>query len=81
MKTLYVYSAKWCRPCQNLKEVLKASDLNIDQMITVDVDDWPDIAKENNIRSVPTCILKLDGVEVARKTGAMTLYQLGEFLR
>ena len=80
MKTLYVFSAEWCRPCSQLKEVLKTSDLPVDQIIKVDVDDWKDIAKEHNIRSIPTSILKEDGVEIRRKTGAMTLAQLKEFL-
>lgn len=80
MKTLYVFSAQWCNPCKQLKETLKSSDIPVDQIITIDVDDWKDVTKEHNVRSVPTSILKVDGVEVARKTGAMTPVQLKEFV-
>lgn len=80
MKTLLVFSAEYCQPCKRFKEVLKTSDLNVDQIVTIDVDEWKEETKEHNVRSVPTCILKVDGVEVGRKTGVMNINQLKDFL-
>lgn len=81
MKTLKIFTASWCQPCQQLKKVVKElsypEDLNI---VTVDIESWKDEVIEANIRSVPTTILLINGEEVARKTGMMSEEALRYFL-
>lgn len=80
MKTLKIYSAEWCGPCKQLKAVLPSVDLVDVNLLQIDVEAWKDEAKSDNVRSVPTLILLEDGVEIKRKTGAMTKDQLLEFV-
>ena len=80
MVTLKVYSLKTCQPCQQLKKILSANDLNI-PVTTIDVDAWKEEAKADQIRAVPTLILLENGVEVRRTSGAKTLDQLKEFIK
>ena len=52
-----LYYAKWCMPCKSISQTL--SDLKINfrdtiQIIAVNVDEFPIIALEQNVKSVPT---------------------------
>ena len=50
-------------------------------MITVDVDESPELSDEFNIRAVPTVFLFEDGVQVDRKSGGMTKSSLDTFAK
>ena len=76
MRTLKVFTATWCQPCQQLKTVLSKTDLAGVSLVTVDVDAWKEEAIANNIRSVPTMVLYENNVELARKTGVMQSEQI-----
>ena len=76
---LKVFSATWCQPCQQLKQVLKNNDIGI-PVLTIDVDSYKELCIESQVRSVPTIILEKDGVEIKRTTGNKTLAQLQEFV-
>lgn len=84
MIKLEKYSARWCQPCRALSATL--SEINLEtaniMLIEHDVDLMPrtDIAALG-IRGVPTLILYDDGVEIARKTGALTADELKAFLK
>ena len=80
MRTLKVYTATWCQPCQQLKKVLSDFSDSAVNVVTVDVDAWKDEAKQAGIRSVPTSILFEGDTELARKTGAMTVEGLKFFV-
>lgn len=80
MKTLKIYSAEWCGPCKQLKAILPSVDLGDVNLLQIDVEAWKDEAKADNVRSVPTLIVIEDGVEIKRKTGAMSKDQLLEFV-
>lgn len=80
MKALKIFSATWCVPCQNLKKVLQDTEVPVDNLRVYDVDQSAELAKEFGIRGVPTLILLEDGVEIKRKTGAMSREQLLEFV-
>jgi thioredoxin 1 len=70
-KELKVFSATWCSPCKSLKKFLQEEDLGI-QVTTYDIDSYIELAKEYNVRSVPTSIILVDGKEVQRYTGYRT---------
>lgn len=53
--------------------------LNVDQITTIDVDQWGELCREHNIRSVPTLLLLENNVEVKRKTGRQSRAQIQAF--
>lgn len=69
MKQLIIFKASWCSPCKALAEVLKTTNVPVDKITTIDIDEFPNTSSEYNVRSVPTLLLKVDGVEVKRTTG------------
>lgn len=82
MNTVIKFSASWCKPCSVLQKQI--DDLVIDPDICkfefYDIDEYPELAKEYNIRSLPTLVkLNESLVEVSRKSGSMSNSQLMEF--
>jgi len=83
MLQLNKYSAVWCQPCRtlsaNLGQIdLDAADISLNEF---DVDLLErSVLKDLGIRGVPTLILVRDGVEIGRKTGALTPDELRKFL-
>ena len=81
MKELLVFSAPWSTACQPYKKTLLDVSLANETVLIIDVDEDPETAAKYQIRSVPTSILLVDGVIHRRKTGAMQLDQLKEFIK
>lgn len=78
-KVLVKFSASWCQPCKALAKVIEENPPEI-PVIEIDIDDSPELAKQYNVRGVPTLVLVEDGDEVKRKIGALTVSQLKEFV-
>ena len=58
MKVAKYFSATWCGPCKAFKPIIQElSDEGYDITI-LDVDTNSDLAKQYNIRSVPTTIIE-----------------------
>lgn len=57
-KKIIIFSAPWCSPCRIFKPVLDkiSKELEI-PFYGVNIDEYPDLAQELNIRSVPTTFL------------------------
>lgn len=79
-KVLLKASATWCQPCKNLQNVIDSTELNVDEIQLIDIDENPDFAYEYGIRGIPTLILYEDGSEVRRTSGALTKEQLIQFI-
>lgn len=79
-KVLLKASASWCQPCKNLQNVIDSTELNVDEIQMIDIDENPDFAYEYGIRGIPTLILYEDGSEVRRTSGALTKEQLIQFI-
>ena len=79
-KVLLKASASWCQPCKNLQNVIDSTELNVDEIQLIDIDENPDFAYEYGIRGIPTLILYEDGSEVRRTSGALTKEQLIQFI-
>jgi len=79
--TLFEFWAPWCMPCRAMKPIVKKvlAGLNGIELIDINVDENPDMAREYNIRTIPTLILK-KGEQVERLTGTASSEQLKEFL-
>ena len=58
--------------------VLETMDINI---LKVNVDEYPEIARRFGIMSIPTLIIFEDGKEVAKNIGFMSKEALTEFLK
>jgi thioredoxin 1 len=83
MKMILYFTADWCNPCKQTKPIVE--ELNREQIIAkffiIDVDSDIEMAKDFEIRSVPTFVVMKDNVEIHRTTGAKTRQQLEELIR
>jgi len=67
--------AEWCAPCRLMAPVLNqlAADLDGNCYVgKVNIERYPDLARQYRIRSIPTLILYKNGVEVQRIVGVKT---------
>ncbi len=69
-----LYSAEWCNPCKQLKQLLKEKGI---EYTPVDIDKDPELARVNAVRGVPTLVREDTG---QRLVGAVTPEQLRVFL-
>ena len=67
------FNATWCGPCKMLKPVLEEiSEEKSFKIVSVDVDNNMELAKEYGIMTIPCLILFKDGKEVKRSVGLKT---------
>ena len=76
------FYADWCGPCQmlapNLEQLDKEGGINI---IKVNVDEIPDLARQFRIMSIPTLMLFKEGKFVKKVLGYMPIESLREFVK
>lgn len=81
---LFYFTAKWCGPCQRIKPLLQkiseGSDSSKIKFFMIDIDENEDIAKEFNIRSVPTFYL-YKKKELIGQTGGGDIKKVQELLK
>lgn len=63
------FFATWCGPCKMLGPVLESLE-NV-EVLKIDVDECPNLAKEYGIMSVPTLMLFRNGDLKAKSSGFM----------
>lgn len=70
-KVLVDFYANWCGPCKMLRPILEsiASERSDKKIISIDVDEAEDLAREYGIISIPCVILFEDGKEINRSIG------------
>lgn len=81
MRHILYFTADWCNPCKKVRPIVE--ELNRDSAVKfqfIDVDQETDMAKNMNVRSVPTFVVIENGSEVKRATGAQTREQLQELM-
>ncbi len=77
------YWAEWCGPCKMIGPVLAqiATDYKGKVVIAkVNIDENPTAPQRYGVRGIPTLMLFKDGEVEATKVGAVTQFQLAEFL-
>ena len=77
-RILVDFYADWCGPCKMMGTVLETMNADI---LKVNVDNYPEIARKFGIMSIPTLIIFEDGKAVAKNVGFMTKEDLTEFLK
>ena len=77
-KILVDFYADWCGPCKMMGTGLETMDAN---SLKVNVDNYPEIAKQFGIMSIPTLMIFEDGKAIAKNVGFMTKEDLTEFLK
>ena len=74
--------APWCSPCKTLTPVLESISENYKELKVIkhNIDDFPNVATNENIRSIPTLYLYKDGVQVETIVGAQPESQIVSIL-
>ena len=72
MKTVKYFSATWCGPCQTFKPIMSEIANEGHSVQFIDIDQQEDLARQYNVRSVPTVVIEQNGSEVNRLIGATT---------
>lgn len=69
--TVGYFTAPWCGPCRMLRPVLEQLEAENEGLTVtrIDVDSFPEIAKEFQIMSVPTLFFYSDAYRVAEVIG------------
>ena len=83
LPVLVDFWAEWCGPCKVIAPHLEEiADAKKEKLVVgkLNIDDFPDIANDYNIRSIPALLLFKDGKVADMRLGAMTRGQLESWL-
>lgn len=70
------FYADWCGPCKMLLPVL--DEIDFVDIVKVNVDEYPEIAKRFGVMSIPTLVFFKDGIEKNREIGYRGLDEIKE---
>ncbi len=68
--TLVDFYTEWCGPCKMLTNILE--DIDYMEILKVDADKFPNLAKKYGIMSVPTLCFYKDGLMMQKEIGYRT---------
>lgn len=81
-KILVDFYANWCGPCKMMNEVFESVEDNIDiDILKIDVDKFPDIARQYNVMSIPTLYLMDNKKIIKNHIGYLNPTELIEFIK
>ena len=72
MKSIKYFTATWCGPCQQFKPIMQEVSNEGHSVQFIDIDSQGDLARQYNVRSVPTVVVEQNGSEVNRLIGVST---------
>lgn len=76
------FYATWCQPCRVLSPVLErltSPDSGYD-LLTIDVDQYPEVAGQYKISALPTVVAFKNGAPVNKFVGVLKEAQINTFL-
>lgn len=71
------FYAEWCGPCKMLGPVLETLDIDV---LKIDVDECPELAREYGIMTIPTLMLFNNGELKSTKNGFMPKEMLDNWI-
>lgn len=78
-KILVDFYASWCGPCRMLTEVLESIEDKID-ILKVDVDKFPEIARKYGVMSIPNLFLFENNQVIKNQVGFLNENELLDFI-
>lgn len=78
------FYASWCAPCKQMLPVIERIEIDFKTTILVqkiDIENSSDLAKVNNVNSIPTFLIFKDGKKVWEKKGVTTYTELVEEIK
>lgn len=76
------FFATWCRPCQMLGPVLDEVSEEVDfKIVKVDIDQFPELAGEYQVRSIPTMVKFEAGVAKDVTLGYKSKEEVKDFVK
>lgn len=79
-RVLVDFYAKWCGPCKLLGPELEKLGDEI-KIVSVDIDEYRELARSYGVMSIPCLIMFDKGKEVKRNVGFMPEVKLREFIK
>lgn len=78
------FFATWCGPCKVQSSVLNSVKENIGdaaRIVKIDIDKYPTIASENNVRGVPTLAIYKNGELLWKESGVHDVETLTNLIK
>jgi len=78
------FSAQWCGPCQQMAPTYSAINESYGGVIDIkkiDVDEYPELANDYQVRGVPSLVLINGNSVFDRQVGALPLAALDDWLK
>ena len=78
-KILVDFYADWCGPCRMMGQVLE--NMNDIEILKVNVDNYPEIARQYGVMSIPSLFLFENGKPIKNTVGFMNEEELRDFIQ
>lgn len=81
--SLLYFSASWCGPCKSMSPIVEGITSAMENRlntIKIDIDSFPIVAADYDIRSVPTMMLIKHNEIIDQRVGGLSPHQLMQWL-
>jgi len=82
--TLLEFGATWCGPCKRMEPIIARLEADFRgrvDVVRVDIDQQPDVARQYGVKEVPTVVIVRNGATVYRVAGVVPYETLAAKLR
>ena len=81
-RVLVDFNADWCGPCKMLRPILDEIAKTNDEIeiVSINIDDNEELAKEYGVMSIPCLVLFEKGKEIDRSVGLIPKKKIEEFI-